>query len=82
MLLLNVPFTSALSATTDPFFMIGDDAANKVGVGVPQGGHEFGQLFLIQLTHGAEHALLSLISSTKCCLVHACNLVQTHNSVN
>lgn len=40
--------------------MVGDDAANKVGVGVPQSGHELGQLLLVQLAHCAEHALAGL----------------------
>lgn len=42
------------------FLMIWNDAADKVWVGVPQGGHELRQLLLVQLTHGAEHALASL----------------------
>ena len=37
--------------------MVGDDAADEIGVGVPEGLHELGQLFLVELRHGAEHAL-------------------------
>lgn len=62
--------------------MVGDDAANKVGVGVSERGHELGQLLLIQLTHRPEHPLLSLVGGTKRRLVHARNLVQTHDSVH
>lgn len=42
---------------TDLLLMVGDDAADKVGVGVAQGGHQFAQLLLVQLPHCAEHAL-------------------------
>ena len=62
--------------------MVGDNAADKVWVGVPQGGHELGQLLLVQLAHGTEHALFRLVGSTECRLVHACHLVQTHNTIN
>lgn len=62
--------------------MVGDDAANKVGIRVPQCGHQLWQLLLVQLSHGAEHALLGLVGGTKSCLIHASNLVQTHNSVD
>lgn len=41
-----------------PFFMIWNDAADKVGVGIPQGGHQFGQLLLIELSNSTEHAFL------------------------
>lgn len=37
--------------------VVGDNAADKVGVGVPERGHEVTQLLLVQLAHGAEHAL-------------------------
>lgn len=40
--------------------MVGNDAADEVGVGIPQGGHELGQLLLVQLPHGTEHALSGL----------------------
>lgn len=62
--------------------MVGDDAADKVGVGVSQCGHQFGQLLLVQLPHGAEHALLGLVGGAKCRLIHACNLVKTHDPVD
>lgn len=39
------------------FLMIGDDAAHKVGVRVPQGDHQIGQLFLVQVGDGPEHTL-------------------------
>jgi len=37
--------------------VVGDDAAYKVGVGVAEGGHQLGQLLLVELGHGAEHTL-------------------------
>lgn len=40
MFLLNVLLNTVL--ITYPFFMVGDDAANKVRVGVSQRGHELG----------------------------------------
>lgn len=60
--------------------MVGDDATNKVRVCVPQSGHELGQLLLVQLAHGAEHALAGLKGTGH--LRHTRNLVQTHNTVH
>lgn len=40
--------------------MVGDDAADKVGVGVSERGHQVPQLLLVQLAHGAEHAFTRL----------------------
>lgn len=60
--------------------MVGDDAANKVGVGVPQSGHELGQLLLVQLAHCAEHALAGLKGTGH--LGHARHLVQPHDAVH
>lgn len=65
-----------------PLFVVGDDAANKVGVGVSQRGHQLGQLLLVQLPHSAEHALLGLVGGAERRLVHPGNLVQTHDSIN
>ncbi|KAF3846906.1 hypothetical protein F7725_003984 [Dissostichus mawsoni] len=56
-----------------PLLVVGDDAADEVGVGVPQRGHELGQLLLVQLTHGPEHPLLGLIGGTERRLVHPRN---------
>lgn len=60
--------------------MVGDDAADKVGVCVPQSGHELGQLLLVQLAHCAEHALAGLKGTGH--LRHARHFVQTHNAVH
>ena len=65
-----------------PLLVVGDDAADKVGVGVPQGGHEVGQLLLVQLAHRAEHALLGLVGGTERCVAHASHLVQAHDAVH
>lgn len=43
---------------TDPLLVVGDDAADKVGLGVVQRGHQLAQRLLVQLTHCAEHAFL------------------------
>ena len=37
--------------------MVGDDAPDKVWVGVAEGDHELGQLLLVELGDCAEHAL-------------------------
>ena len=78
--------SSTLSLCEDlrshPLLVVGDDAADEVGVGVPQRGHELGQLLLVQLTHGPEHPLLGLIGGTERRLVHPRNLVQTHDPVH
>ena len=62
--------------------VVGDDAADKVGVGVPQRGHELGQGLLVQLAHRAEHALLGLVSGAERCVAHASHLVQAHDAVH
>lgn len=62
--------------------MVGYDTAHKVGVGVPEGGHEFGKRLFIELTNRAEHALLGFIRGSKRGLVHPCHLVQTNNAVH
>lgn len=41
-----------------PLLMVGDDASDKVGLGVVQGRHEFGQGLLVELSHSPEHSLL------------------------
>ena len=60
--------------------MVGDDAADEVGVGVPERGHELGQLLLVQLPHRAEHALTRLEGPRH--LRHPGHLVQAHDAVN
>ena len=63
--LINSKINSGLKTTeshvrslTYPFLMVGDDATDKVGLSVVQGGHQFAQRLLVQLTHRTEHALL------------------------
>ena len=60
--------------------VVGDDAADEVGVGVPQGGHELGQLLLVELAHRAEHALTGLEGTGH--LAHPSHLVQAHDAVH
>ena len=60
--------------------MVGDDAADEVGVGVPERGHELGQLLLVQLPHRAEHALARLEGPRH--LGHPSHFVQTHDAVH
>ena len=61
--------------------VVGDDAADEVGVGVPQGGHEVGELLFVQLAHRAEHALAGLEGSVHG-VRHARHLVQAHDAVH
>lgn len=62
--------------------MVGDDASDKVGLGVVQGGHEFGQRFLVQLSHRAEHPLLGLGGARHGAVRHLGDGVQTHDPVS
>ena len=62
--------------------MVGDDAANKVRIRVPQCGHEFGQRLFVELAHCTKHALFRFVCGTKCCLVHSCHLVQAHDAID
>lgn len=60
-----------------PLFMVGDDAAYKVGVGIPECHHELGELLLVQLTNSSEHSLpgaCSKVTVTHCLLCHPHNL--------
>lgn len=43
-----------------PFLMVRDDAAQEVGVGVAEGGHQFSEGLFVELSHSAKHALLRL----------------------
>lgn len=43
-----------------PLLMVWNNASDKVGLGVVQCGHEFGQRLLVELSHCAEHSLLGL----------------------
>lgn len=49
---------------SDPLLVVRDYAAEEVGVGVPQRGHQFGERLLVKLTDGPEHSLLCL--QTRC----------------
>lgn len=64
------------------FFMVGDDATDKIGVGVPQCCHELGEWLLVELSHGAKHALFCFIGGTKRGLIHSCHLVQAHDTID
>lgn len=62
--------------------MVRDDAANKVGVGVSQCGHELGERLLVELSYCTKHALFGFVGGTKGCLIHSCHLVQAHDTVD
>lgn len=62
--------------------MVGDDASHKVRLGIVQCGHEFGQRFLVQLSHCAEHPLLGLGGTGHRAVSHLGDRVQTHHSVS
>lgn len=79
---LNKVMETATGLATHSFLVVGNDAADKIGVGVPQRGHQLGQLLLVQLAHGAEHALLGFVRGTECRLVHAGDLVQADDVVH
>lgn len=64
------------------FLVVGDDAANKVGVGVPQRGHELGERLLVELADRAKHALLGFVGGTESRLIHPGHLVQAHDTVH
>jgi len=48
--------------------MVGDNATDKVGVGVPQGSHQFSQLFFVELSHCSEHTLPGFKGPWQCCI--------------
>lgn len=56
--------------------MVGNDTSDKVGVGVSEGGHEFGELLLVQLANGTEHALACAGPEHR---VHSCSCSHPHN---
>lgn len=58
--------------------MIGNDAADEVGVGVPECRHQVTQLLLVQLTHSTEHALTGF----ECAMDGACHLIHADNTVH
>lgn len=43
-----------------PLLVVGNDAADEVGLRVVQRGHQLPQRLLVQLTHRAKHPLLGL----------------------
>ncbi len=61
--------------------MIGDDASDKVRVGVSESGHQICQLLFVQLSYCTEHSLASLDGSMQG-FSHSGHFVQSHNSVH
>lgn len=62
--------------------MVGDDAADKVGVGVPQGGHQPAERLLVELPHGTEHAFFGFVRGSKGRLTHPRDLVKADDAIN
>lgn len=62
--------------------MVGDYAADKIGVGVPQCGHELGERLLVKLSHCTKHALFCFVGGTKGCFIHSRHLVQAYDTVD
>lgn len=62
--------------------MVGNDAANEVGVGVAESRHQLGERLFVELADGSEHALLGFIGRAKSCLRHPRDLIQAHNSIH
>ena len=57
--------------------VVGDDAADEVGVGVAEGDHQLGELLLVKLGDCPEHPLPGhspKLSVRHCLLGHAHNL--------
>lgn len=57
--------------------VIGDNAADKVGVGIAKGNHQLGELLLVKLRDCPEHPLSghsTKLSVRHCLLGHAHNL--------
>lgn len=46
--------------SSNPLLVVRDYAAEEVGVGVPECGHQFGERLLVKLSDGSEHPLLCL----------------------
>ena len=49
--------TSNRRKVAHSLLVIGDDAADKVGVGIPECCHQLGKLFFVQLDNSPEHSL-------------------------
>lgn len=45
---------------THPFLVVGDDAADEVGLCVVKRGHQFGERLFVELADGTEHSFLGL----------------------
>lgn len=58
--------------------MIGDDAADKTGVGVAECGHEAAQRFLVELPHSPEHSTAG--AASRRAIPKAAHLLQPHNA--
>lgn len=69
-----------------PLLMVGDNAPQEVGVGVPECGHQLGQRLFVELTNGPKHPLLRLQPSGSkrngSAALSCWHLVQTHNPVD
>ena len=61
--------------------VVGDDAADKVRVSVPECGHEVTQLLFVQLANSTEHALAGL-EGTVHRVRHSRYLVQADDTVH
>ena len=62
--------------------MVGDDAADEVGLRVVQRGHQLGQGLLVELPHGAEHPLLGLGGAGHRGVGHLGDGLQANHSVS
>ena len=72
----------SFKSTTYSFFMVGDDTTDKVGVGVPQGGHELGERLFVELSNGTKHALFGFVGGSEGRLTHSRHLVKADNPVH
>lgn len=60
--------------------MIGDDAADKAGVGVAEGGHEAAQGLFVELPHSPEHSTAG--AAPRGTVSKAAHLLQSHDALH
>lgn len=74
--------TGADKRSPHPFLVVGNDAADEVGLCVVQRGHQFAQRFFVELSHRTEHALLGFGGAGSRTLRHFGDGIQTYHSVH
>ena len=70
----------SLAQVTHPLLVVGDDTADKAGVGVAERGHEAAQGLLVELAHGPEHAPAG--TAPWWAIPEAAHLLQPHDALH